>query len=92
VNRGFVVEVEERILDRCCRCLLTSSLCPLQKRTERCVHPVETAGDGRLSRERVVDRDCYSTGKSWYHDQVGISLHTTVRMKEPLSRKAKPDS
>jgi hypothetical protein len=48
--------------------------------------------DGRDRWERVVDGDCYSTGKPWYHDQVGMSLHPTIPMEAPLSRKAKLDS
>jgi hypothetical protein len=49
-------------------------------------------GDGKDSWERVVDGDCYLTGRLWYHDQLGMSLHPAVRMEGPTSRKVKSDS
>jgi hypothetical protein len=48
-------------------------------------------GDEGDSWERVVSGGCYSRGKPWYHDQVGMSSYPTVQMnlKEPLSGKVK---
>jgi hypothetical protein len=40
-NQGIIIEVQTQILDGCCRRLLNPSLCPLQMRTEHCVHPAE---------------------------------------------------
>jgi hypothetical protein len=40
-NQGIVAEVETQILDVYCRRLLRNGLCPLNIRTERCIHPVE---------------------------------------------------
>jgi hypothetical protein len=56
------------------------------------VGELEIAGDARVRWERVVGGDGYSSGKPWYHHLMGLSLHPTIRMENPLSRNAKLDS
>jgi hypothetical protein len=44
---------------------------------------------GGISFERLVDGDRIRWVQIVYNDQVGMSLHPTVRLEEPPSRKAK---